>query len=39
MNEQFERLMARVESLVARIEAVLPQPLQAPDWNASVAFR
>ena len=39
MNEQFERLMAQVESLVARIEAVLPQPLQAPDWNASVAFR
>ena len=39
MNEQFERLIARVESLVARIEAVLPQPLQAPDWNASVAFR
>ena len=39
MNEQFERLMARVESLVARIEAVLPQPLQAPDWNASAAFR
>ena len=39
MNEQFERLMARVESLVTRIESVLPQPLQAPDWSASVAFR
>ena len=39
MNEQFERLMARVESLVARVEAVLPQPLQAPDWSASIAFR
>ncbi|UUZ72836.1 ATP-binding protein [Polaromonas sp. P1(28)-8] len=39
MNEQFERLMARVESLVTRIESVLPQPLQAPDWNASVAYR
>jgi hypothetical protein len=25
MNEQFERLMARVESLVTRIESVLPQ--------------
>ena len=39
MNEQFERLMSRVESLVARIESVLPQPLTAPDWTASVAYR
>ena len=39
MNEQFERLMARVESLVTRIESVVPQPLQAPDWNSSIAFR
>ncbi len=39
MNEQFERLMARVESLVTRIESVLPQPLTAPDWSSSVAFR
>src|SRR2546428_7005563 len=39
MNEPFERLMARVESLVTRIESVLPQPLSAPDWEASVAYR
>ncbi|WP_293606200.1 ATP-binding protein [Polaromonas sp. UBA4122] len=39
MNEQFERLMARVESLMTRIESVLPQPLSAPDWAASVAYR
>jgi uncharacterized protein len=39
MNEQFQSLMARVESLVTRIESVLPQPLSAPDWNASVAYR
>ena len=39
MNQQFERLMARVESLMARIESVLPQPLSAPDWSASVAYR
>jgi len=39
MNEQFERLMARAESLLARIESVLPQPLSAPDWSASVAYR
>jgi predicted AAA+ superfamily ATPase len=39
MNEQFERLISRVESLMARIESVLPQPLAAPDWSASVAYR
>jgi predicted AAA+ superfamily ATPase len=39
MNESFERLMARVESLVTRIESVLPRPLCAPDWQASVAYR
>ena len=39
MNEQFERLMTRVEALVGRIESVLPQPLSAPDWNAAVAYR
>ncbi|TDQ43351.1 ATP-binding protein [Tepidicella xavieri] len=39
MNEAFERLLQRAEALMARIEAVLPQPLGAPDWSASVAFR
>ncbi|MGM9426782.1 ATP-binding protein [Hydrogenophaga sp. MI9] len=39
MNEQFERLLQRAEQLIGRIEAVLPQPLGAPDWSASVAFR
>lgn len=39
MNEQFERLLARAEQLMARIEAVLPQPLIAPDWSGSVAWR
>ena len=35
MNDQ---LSARLESLLARIEILLPaSPL--PDWNASVAFR
>jgi len=34
-----ESLIARDESLLARLEAVLPQVLSAPDWNASVAFR
>ena len=39
MNEQVERLLARAEQLMARIEAVLPQPMQAPDWAAAVAWR
>ena len=32
-------LIARAEALLARIEAVLPHPLAAPDWSASIAFR
>ncbi|MDZ4291282.1 MAG: AAA family ATPase [Burkholderiales bacterium RIFCSPHIGHO2_02_FULL_66_10] len=39
MNEKFERLIERAEQLITRIEAVLPQPLGAPDWKASVAYR
>lgn len=39
MNEHFERLLARAEQLMARIESVLPQPMQAPDWAAAVAWR
>jgi uncharacterized protein len=39
MNEKFERLIERAEQLIARIEAVLPQPLGAPDWTASIAWR
>ncbi len=39
MNEKFERLIERAEQLITRIESVLPQPLGAPDWSASTAFR
>ena len=40
MNEKFEYLIERAEQLIARIESILPQPLQAPsDWNASIAWR
>jgi uncharacterized protein len=39
MNEQFETLLARAEQLMARIESVLPYPMQAPDWAAAVAWR
>ncbi len=34
-----ESLVARAESLLARLEAVLPMPLSAPHWSASIAFR
>lgn len=39
MNEHFERLLVRAEQLIDRVETVLPQPLGAPDWSASTAFR
>ena len=39
MNEHFERLLQRAEQLITRIEAVLPQPLSAPDWSLAVAWR
>jgi len=39
MNTPLDRLFSRVETLIDRIEAVLPQPLGAPDWKASVAYR
>ncbi|HKW83868.1 MAG TPA: ATP-binding protein, partial [Burkholderiaceae bacterium] len=32
-------LIARAEALLVRLETVLPQPLAAPDWGASIAFR
>jgi uncharacterized protein len=39
MSAMLDRLLERAEQLIDRIEAVLPQALGAPDWNASVAFR
>jgi len=39
MNEPIERLLMRAEALIARLESMLPQPLGAPDWGASIAFR
>lgn len=39
MSEPIERLLARAEALIARLESILPQPLGAPDWGASIAFR
>ena len=39
INEHLERMLLRAETLMARIESVLPQALHAPDWKASMAFR
>jgi len=39
MNDKFEHLIERATQLVERIEAILPQPLTAPDWSASIAWR
>ena len=39
MNEPFQRLIERAEQVLARLEAILPQPLAQPDWGASIAFR
>jgi predicted AAA+ superfamily ATPase len=39
MNDKFDRFLARAEELISRIESVLPQPLSAPDWSASIAWR
>ena len=39
MTSSLEQFLARAERLMERIESVLPQPLSAPDWSASVAYR
>ena len=39
MAADFESLITRAEALMQRLEVVLPHPLTAPDWQASVAFR
>ena len=38
-THSIEGLIARAEQLLTRLEAVLPRPLTAPDWSASIAFR
>lgn len=39
IDDRLERLMARADALLARLERVLPHPLAAPDWQASIALR
>ena len=34
-----DSFIARAEQLLNRIEALLPQPMSEPDWQASAAFR
>ncbi|MBB3197085.1 ATP-binding protein [Roseateles terrae] len=39
MSDALDALLQRADALLSRLEAVLPQPLTAPDWSSSVAFR
>jgi len=39
MKPNLETLIARAEALLGRLEAVMPRPPAAPDWQASIAFR
>ena len=39
MKPTLETLIARAETLLGRLEAVLPRPATATDWRASIAFR
>jgi len=39
MTEPIEALLQRAERVLARLENILPRPLEAPDWAASAAFR
>jgi predicted AAA+ superfamily ATPase len=36
---EFAQLLSRAESLLARLEAILPQADSPPDWDAGTAFR
>jgi predicted AAA+ superfamily ATPase len=39
MNDKLYALVERLHALMDRVELVLPRPMGAPDWSASVAFR
>lgn len=39
MNDQLAQLLERAHALLDRLDAVLPQPLAAPDWAAARAWR
>jgi predicted AAA+ superfamily ATPase len=37
--DRLHQLLTRAEHLLGRLQAVLPQPLGAPDWSAALAWR
>jgi predicted AAA+ superfamily ATPase len=39
MTDKFDALVSRAMQLLDRLEAVLPQALSAPDWDAAIAWR
>jgi predicted AAA+ superfamily ATPase len=39
MTAALESLLQRAESVLVRLEKILPHALSAPDWEASIAFR
>ena len=39
MNESFSPLLQKAESLIERLEALVPGKPQEPDWQSAVAFR
>jgi len=39
VTNDIEKLIERAGQLITRIESILPQPLTAPDWDASPAWR
>ncbi|HEX2540801.1 MAG TPA: ATP-binding protein [Caldimonas sp.] len=38
-SPSLQQLIERAEAMLGRLEAIVPQALHAPDWNASSAFR
>jgi predicted AAA+ superfamily ATPase len=38
-EQLIERLVTSIETLTEKLSHALPQPLQAPDWSAAVAWR
>ncbi|MFM2398311.1 MAG: hypothetical protein RL341_468 [Pseudomonadota bacterium] len=39
MDKQLQSLLTRLDTLLNRIEPLLPQPATPQDWHASIAFR
>ncbi len=39
LPQSLQQLIERAEAMLGRLEAIVPQALAAPDWDASTAFR